>query len=375
MRFGGELVRPIRVFISTLLSGLIAGCGTGLPAASPLLTDAPRLPPTVSPAPTPGPRLPETLSFAVFGQGPVVAHGKTGEWDGRYTDPGAVLFYDGRFHMFRNGFQEWPATVGVAYLTSSDGKTWTAPSDKPVMTTAEVSYARVAALASSALVEADGTWVLYFYTWDSYSVPARGAIGRATAKKPGGPWVPEKAPVLVPGSAGEWDDSQVSGPHVLRVPQGYAMYYTGSDAAGRARIGLATSADGVTWLKHNDPSTLSAPYAESDPVFSAGGDGQWDRAFVHQPRVFLTPAGWTMVYRAQATNDSPTMALGLATSPDGFRWARAASNPIFNPKSVPGATAFWFTNVVLREDVYYLFVEIDEGRSTDIYLATAPTGR
>ena len=110
--------------------------------------------------------------FKVFSTQPVVSHNSAqGTWDDRYTDPGAVTYYNGKFYMFRNGFQGWPASVQWGYVTSEDGYTWTKQGEQPVFTTAQVAYAGTAALASSALVRDDGTWVIYFYTYGSGPVP------------------------------------------------------------------------------------------------------------------------------------------------------------------------------------------------------------
>lgn len=43
-----------------------------------------------------------------------IPHGPSGAWNGRYTDPGAVVVHDGLLHAFPNGFAAWPAPVGVA---------------------------------------------------------------------------------------------------------------------------------------------------------------------------------------------------------------------------------------------------------------------
>ena len=197
-----------------------------------------------------------------------VAHGNSGEWDGKYTDPGAVFFHDGQFHMFRNGFLGWPASVQIGYLTSPDGLTWTEVSPEPVLLTDDVPYADVAALASSALVLPDGTWVMYLYLWgNAASDPESWAIARATASDPAGPWTPDEAPILLPGPEGAWDAAQVSDPSVAVTDEGYVMYFTGADAAGIRQVGMATSEDGITWTKYDDPATADAPFAESDPIF------------------------------------------------------------------------------------------------------------
>src|SRR5437868_1773687 len=90
--------------------------------------------------------------FTVKGHTPVLHHGARGTWNETYTDPGAVLYANGQFHMFYNGFNGWPASVQIGYATSPDGTEWTKQGDDPVMKTTQVPYAKVAALASSALV-------------------------------------------------------------------------------------------------------------------------------------------------------------------------------------------------------------------------------
>jgi predicted GH43/DUF377 family glycosyl hydrolase len=260
----------------------------------------------------------------------------------------------------------------VGYVTSPDGYTWTRQGDEPVFKTEDVPYAKIAMYASSVLVEVDGTWVLYFYTWDSRSFPSDSVIGRATASDPTGPWVPDAEPILKPGVVGDWDEQQVLAPHVLKTEAGYVMYYSGVDASGTQMIGMATSRDGMQWVKYNDESTTDKPFAESDPVFQVGEKGAWDAGWVHQPRVFQTADGWVMIYRGIRETRGPTMKLGLATSADGIHWERRPGNPIFQPAEVKGSRQFYFTNALFKADMYYLFVESGIGQATQIYLATHP---
>jgi hypothetical protein len=140
--------------------------------------------------------------FTLYSDQPVMPHGdKPTDWDYTYTDPGAVIYHDGKFHMFRNGFNGWPASVQIGYATSEDGLKWTEVSPDPVMMTKDVPYAKVAALASDVVVQDDGTWVMYFYTWNTFSGKnADGAIGRATAKNPAGPWTPMPRLYLTPAA-------------------------------------------------------------------------------------------------------------------------------------------------------------------------------
>jgi len=310
--------------------------------------------------------------FTVYGNTPIVPKGQPGTWDDRYTDPGAVIYHDGMFHMFRNGFRGFPAESQVGYVISSDGYTWTKQGDEPIIETKDVPYARIAMYASSVLWE-DGCWVLFFYTWDSSSYPSSSVIGRITQCVAGPAltaWLPDPEPLLEPGADGEWDDKQVLAPHVLKTDSGYVMYYSGVGDTGIQQIGMATSNDGVQWVKYNDPSTTTAPFAESDPVFQPGEKDAWDAGWVHQPRVFQTSEGWTMIYRGTSEPRGSIMRLGFATSQDGIHWERFSGNPVFKPRDIKGVRQFWFTNAILKDGVYYLFVEGDINQTTQIYLAT-----
>lgn len=365
-----------RTFLLSCLLIALSGCAAPAttiptPQPTPTLTDIPSTP-TLSASPTPQVTATPVPYFTVYGDKPIVPKGSSGAWDDRFTDPGAVIYHDGMFHMFRNGFRSFPGESQVGYVTSPDGYTWTKQGDEPVLKTSDVPYAKIAMYASSVIWE-DGCWVLFFYTWDSSSFPSSSVIGRVTQCVAGPaltPWIADPEPILQPGPAGDWDEKQVLAPHVLKTDSGYVMYYSGVGASGTQQIGMATSSDGVSWTKYNDPGTTDQPYAQSDPVFQPDDKGAWDGAWVHQPRVFQTADGWAMIYRGTGNNRGSNMKLGLATSTDGIHWERFAGNPIFKPSDIKGAQQFWFTNSIFKDDVIYLFVEGDINQTTQIYLAT-----
>jgi len=300
----------------------------------------------------------DAVPFTLAAPDPVVNHNPDfNAWDGRYTDPGAVFYHDGQFHMFRNGFRSWPGSVQIGYLTSPDGITWTEMSPDPVLLTDQVPYAGVAALASSALVEPDGTWVIYFYTWRERS-GLSGEIGRATASDPLGEWTVDPEPILTVGSAGAWDSAIVAAPSVVRDEAGgYRMYYSGGDANGWTGIGLATSSDGVHWTKFDDP------------VFASNTtDYAW-----HQPRVERTADGYIMLYRMAplTTTLRGQMGLGIATSADGLVWENRTPEPVWERNSISGSNGFWFTASAYHDGRFYVYIEGGRGAYTDIYVATS----
>jgi len=92
----------------------------------------------------------------------------------------------------------------------------------------------------------DGVAYVMYFTGDSSGTLS---IGRATSATAGGAFTGD-AQVLSTGAAGNFDSAAVKDPVVVKVASGdYRMLYTGVDAEGIERVGLATSANGSTWTK------------------------------------------------------------------------------------------------------------------------------
>jgi len=158
----------------------------------------------------------------------------------------------------------------------------------------------------------------------------------------------------------------VSSPRVVKTESGYTMYYSGSQKSNglHTSIGMATSTDGITWTKYNDPATTDKLYAESDPIVDTGDK----KIFVGQPMVQQTPDGWTMIYRVVSSPGH--MQLGYTTSKDGTHWTYDPKTVIWTPKNIPSSNGFWYTAFIFHDDTYYLYVENGVGSHTQIYAAT-----
>ncbi len=298
---------------------------------------------------------------------PIFERGDPISWDDTFNEPGATIFYDGQFHMLRNGVSKWPSPGATAYLTSEDGLNWTVAKAGPFFATSEVPYVEVSKHNYSVLVEDDGTWVIYFFAYqDSGIVNHR--IGRATAPSPDGPWTPNEDFVLTVGSDGEWDSAGVSAPYVVKAEDGtYLMFYSGRDG-GTSRIGLATSEDGVSWTKYDDPATTDAPYAESDPVFvgEQSDNNRWEFRHVNWPHVVVGKDGrYELFYRGGDGS------IGLAVSDDGINWTRYPNNPVMDVKDVVTETNIGSFSIQYHDETYYLYMEsrVPQG-GTKVYVAT-----
>jgi hypothetical protein len=321
--------------LAILLS--LAACGG--PATSP-----------VAPTPTPGP----SVQFAFQGSDPVVTRQLT-ELDELFINPGAVIEHAGELHMFANVFSAWPGTVHVPHLTSSDGVSWTLASDQPAFTAEDVPFAGGDGIeidVSTGFVGEDGTWVLIFETVQ------RGdpwVLGRATAPGPDGPWTVDPEPIVEPGPDGSWDRGGLSWPSVVRLGTEYRLYYTASEIQfGDGVIGMATSTDGVTWVKHAEP--VLEPSAE------------WERGSVDRPRVARVGDGLVMVYAGGLLTSR-----GVAWSDDGISWHRDGQEAAITRDDFPTSGSAWDAALVKLDGalLYYLEIGSSGSSGTQVYLATA----
>ncbi|GBD36568.1 hypothetical protein HRbin36_01693 [bacterium HR36] len=82
-------------------------------------------------------------------------------------------------------------------------------------------------------------------------------------------WKKLPDPVLPLGPKGSWDEHSHACPCVLKLPDGFHMFYLGSGTyKGRGpawRVGHATSPDGLKWTRSGD-----------EPVLDIGKAGEWD---------------------------------------------------------------------------------------------------
>lgn len=294
---------------------------------------------------------------------PIIGHSAMTEWDGRFTAAGAVTYHDGQFHMFRNGYRAWLAPSKVAYHVSDDGINWTQVGDF-VFEVQQMPFFDDTALVTSAVVEADGTWTFYLALF-SQSEEFVSGIARATATTPTSEWVVDEQLVLNTGPEGAWDSAAIVVSDVLRTDAGYEMYYAAYDDAGVWGIGRATSADGIAWEKHNDPTTDSTAYAESDPVMVAEADEAWENE-IQDPRITVVDGQYVMLYTSYSAGRNA--GFGLAVSADGLAWQRVANNPVLSSDAFRRNA--WFPEFIYQDGTYYLYIEADSRAGTDIFVAT-----
>jgi predicted GH43/DUF377 family glycosyl hydrolase len=276
-------------------------------------------------------------TFVAYEDNPLLELGAPGEWDGGTIFLPEVIVETDTFHMFYTGvITPFSSAPSIGYASSSDGLTWTKNIDNPVLVGDGTGFDAYY-VASPAMIYENGLWIMYYAGQPTPPpVPSGSQIGRAAAPAPTGPWTRGTEPVLTLGSSNEWDSGFIEANTVLKIDNEYIMYYSGGadffEGAG-FMIGRATSPDGLTWTKYDDPATTEAPFAESDPVLVPGIAGSWDEAMVWESTVRHTPCGWEMYYTG-----APSLleaAIGYARSEDGIVWMKDPANPIYDAADDP----------------------------------------
>jgi beta-1,2-mannobiose phosphorylase / 1,2-beta-oligomannan phosphorylase len=103
----------------------------------------------------------------------------------------------------------------------------------------------------------------------------------------------------------------------------------------------------------------------ANPVFQGAGDDAWDRKIRERGYILVEDGTFHLWYTGYNDDRSATKFLGHATSPDGLRWTRDPSNPIFTKSYVEDVC------VLHRDGIYYLFAE---GRNDTAHQLTSPDG-
>lgn len=272
---------------------------------------------------------------------PVLSYGVPGEFDDAVVWNPAVIKDGDTLRMWFTGHNEtiWTeTTVGkIGYAWSLDGIYWNKHSD-PVLE-AEYEWEEGKLYGCAVIQEADTFKMWYGAAWwrspTSYVVSPAKKIGYAWSLD-GINWTKHPSPVVGLGPELDWDDNFIVPYTVIKEEFGYRMWYYagryGFPSEGAfPQIGLATSPNGIQWTKYNDPATVSAPYANSDPVMKLGFDGEWDSERTYEPMVMKQDTGgYLMFYTGLKApiNSSTLQQIGFANSTNGIVWERNENNPI-----------------------------------------------
>jgi len=131
-------------------------------------------------------------------------------------------------------------------------------------------------------------------------------------------------PILELGESGSWNESRAHNASVLKRDGLYYMWFSGRNANFDIGMGLAFSSDGITWEED-----------QLNPVFLMSPNILWESDYPTFPAVIEREDGsFLMAYMGF---DGLYRQVGIAHSQDGIEWTRYPNNPI-----IPhGAVGSW----------------------------------
>ncbi len=158
-------------------------------------------------------------------------------------------------------------------------------------------------------------------------------------------WQDAGAPILEEsGDPAAWDGRGLSSPRAIYDPldgdNPYKLYFAAADPdAGTTEIGLAVSADGLSWTPFDDPGSPG----QTLRAIAVGEAGELDEIIAADPYVWVEGDAYSMLYLC-----SNTFAIGicLATSADrGYSWTKWDPSPGEGmdpePLLIPGEPDQW----------------------------------
>jgi predicted GH43/DUF377 family glycosyl hydrolase len=216
-----------------------------------------------------------------------------------------VIYDGGKFKMYYTSMG-FGARGGVSYAESIDGLNWTRPYANPLIVPSDSGSWDSKCITAGAVIKINGVFHLYYQGFKNGNDPWH--IGLATSTD-GINWVKKPNPILNAGGGWEY---QLVPTSIVKKGNLYYLYFTGRNYP-EYKIGVATSEDGVNFTKYAGNPILSA---------SLG----WEGIMNSSASVIAEGDSLVMVYSSKQGNKCY---FGWATSVNGFNWTKNPS-PIFD---------------------------------------------
>jgi uncharacterized repeat protein (TIGR01451 family) len=332
--FGATVSQTIPIGASIVNSAVISGGGERVTRTSAVDVDG------------------RVCNLVKYADNPVLSEGAESDWDEDDVWAPTVLKEEGVYRMWYTGDAgSDPFQIGLA--SSSDGVNWVRNPDNPVLSPSETW--EVQGVGGASVVSEGGMYRMWYAGFDNSGT---GRIGYAVSPD-GVTWAKYSGnPVLDVGALGGWEDSEVIHPTVIRVDEVYHMWYEGHDGI-TARIGHATSSDGVTWLRDPD-----------NPLLDTGLLGDWDWLHVRSPGVVAYGGSYLLMYSGETLPSASQ--IGYALSSNGRDWDRREMLvPENDARTFDARGASHASAVADSDSLYVWYTGMDDSGSYRIGYATA----
>ena len=252
--------------------------------------------------------VPPNLNWIDSPDNPIMTQSIVPDYPLAVTQP-KVILDDGVYKMWFTSLY-WSAVFNIWYAVSNDGINWQLGSNSAVLTPGNYNTWDSHAVGTGAILKEDNVYKMYYSGFsDEYGY---WNIGLATSSD-GINWIKQPNPVIYADA----DEYQISPNDIVKVNGTYYLYYS-KRAYPYYDIRVATSTDGVNFTKpNNNPLLVPAQNWEGTGIFS--------------PSVIYENGIFKMIYVSVGGNGTD---LGMATSNDGIHWTKDPNNPFFTINEV-----------------------------------------
>lgn len=173
-------------------------------------------------------------------------------------------------------------------------------------------------------------------------------------------WIrPQSQPVLTPGDSIAWDTRGVGPDAIIKDGNVFKLYYRGTNYAGVSHVGLATSSDGINFVKHPTPVLYSIQGSENNI-------GSHSLVKVN---------GVYYLYYAANSGSPATLKIYLATSMDGINWTRYSGNPILVKTQAWEGTGITYASVIYDNNQFKMIYQMYAYKDTAFGSAVSNDGK
>ncbi|MBI2890820.1 MAG: SUMF1/EgtB/PvdO family nonheme iron enzyme [Nitrospirae bacterium] len=192
---------------------------------------------------------------------PVVTIGSAGSWDAAAVQQPAVYYDGAKYWLFYGGKKTLSdSTTQLGLATSTNAVEFTKHASNPLLGGGDSAAWDASTSFPGSVVKEGGEFRLYYTGYEKVNTNP-GRIGLATSPD-GVAWTRYASnPILWTGDTGQFDDTSVQNPRVIKVGSLWYMFYEGVKKSGVMAIGLATSLNGVNWTKSDSNPVMSATHS------------------------------------------------------------------------------------------------------------------
>ncbi len=189
-----------------------------------------------------------------------------------------AIVHNGQIHLFYQTYGNGNKDA-ICHASSSDGLNFQRNPSNPVFSPPKSSWSNGRAIDAEVILF-NNTWFLYFATRNpSGKIQQIGvATAPATTNFSRDSWkLAHNAPILSPLLP--WEKQCIEAPSVIQRQNRLYMFYAGAYNNEPQQIGVASSTDGIHWIRLSD-----------QPLLKNGSPGSWNSSESGHPHIFTDPS-------------------------------------------------------------------------------------